>query len=66
MPDGTFKPAVLKLGDCPRVPDPNDEASFEIVQVCNDIFVNGVKVGFHCDRKPSAELLQKCPWFRPR
>jgi hypothetical protein len=55
---------IVKLADCDRKPDPKDEASFEVIQDCEDILVNGVSVGVHCDRKPSKELLAKCPWFK--
>ena len=64
--DGIAHFRVLRVGDCERKIDPNDEASFEIVQVCTKLEVNSVVVGFHCERKPSAELLAACPWFRTR
>jgi len=54
---------ITKLGDCPRPRDPHDPRSYEVVQVCSDVMVNGLKAGFHCDRKPTKELLEKCPWF---
>ena len=43
--------------------DPRDARSYEVVQECSDVVVNGLKAGFHCDRKPNRELLDKCPWF---
>ena len=61
---GHYDSEVLKIGECERHRDDNDERSYEIVQVCADVVVNGVNVGFHCDRRPSSELLAKCPWFR--
>lgn len=63
-PDGGWDFTVLEVGGCKRERDPNDEASFSVVQVCSDLMVHGVKVGFRCDRRPSRELLNRCPWFR--
>ncbi len=60
---GHYDSEITKLGDCPRKRDPRDARSYEVVQVCSDVVVNGVKAGFHCDRRPSQELLEKCPWF---
>jgi hypothetical protein len=62
-PDGHYDSEIEKLGDCVRHRDPHDARSYEVIQVCEDVVVNGVVVGFHCDRKPTAELLAKCPWF---
>lgn len=63
MPDGHYDSEIEKLGDCARHREPRDRRSYEVVQVCEDIVINGVTAGFHCDRKPSTELLAKCPWF---
>jgi hypothetical protein len=60
---GHYDSEIAKLGDCARQRDPRDARSYEVVQVCSDIMINGVKAGFHCDRKPNKELLEKCPWF---
>jgi len=60
---GHYDSEIVKLGDCARVRDPRDARSYEVVQVCSDIVINGTKAGFHCDRKPTKELLEKCPWF---
>lgn len=60
---GHFDSEITRLGDCKRVRDPNDARSYEVVQDCRDIVVNGIVAGFHCDRKPDKELLDKCPWF---
>ncbi len=60
---GHYDSEIVKLGDCPRKRDPRDARSYEVVQTCADVMVNGVKAGFHCDRKPTEELLGKCPWF---
>jgi hypothetical protein len=62
--NGHFDSEVVRVGECERKRDGADERSYEVLQVCTDLVVNGVKVGFRCDRKPSADLLQKCPWFR--
>jgi hypothetical protein len=63
---GELRPHILGLAGCEHRIDPNDEAAFEVVQVCTDLVVNSVKVGFHCDRRPSPQLLAACPWFRTR
>ncbi len=60
---GHYDSEIIKLGDCARKRDPRDARSYEVVQSCADVNVNGVKAGFHCDRKPTKELLGKCPWF---
>jgi hypothetical protein len=62
--DGHFDSEVEKVGDCARKRDALDERSYEVVHECQDIVVNGVNVGFRCVRKPTQELLGKCPWFR--
>ena len=64
--DGTYKWNVTKIGDCERVQDPNDEASFAMVRECEDWSVNGSKVGFQCKYTPEKKLIDKCPWFRRR
>jgi hypothetical protein len=63
---GEMRADITDIAGCFHRNDPNEAASFEVVQVCSDMIVNSVKVGFHCDRKPSKELLDKCPWFRRR
>lgn len=60
---GHYDSEIVKLGDCARQRDPRDARSYEVVQTCADVVVNGNKAGFHCDRKPTKDLLQKCPWF---
>ncbi len=60
---GHYDSEIIKLGECTRKRDPRDARSYEVVQECVDVNVNGVKAGFHCDRKPNKELLDKCPWF---
>jgi hypothetical protein len=64
LPDGHWDSEVTRIGDCTRKRDSNDERSYEVVHECHDIVVNGVPIGFHCDHKPTKELLSKCPWFR--
>ena len=64
MPDGHFDSEIEKVGECHRTRDSQDERSYEIVHQCRDLKVNGIVIGFRCDRKPSKELLAKCPWFR--
>jgi hypothetical protein len=63
--DGSgYENKLVKVAECTRKPDPKDEASYEVVQDCEPLVVNGVDVGVHCDRKRNRELLHKCPWFR--
>ncbi|MBX3201034.1 MAG: hypothetical protein KF894_23035 [Labilithrix sp.] len=57
---------VLDIAGCPRVPDPNDEASFKIIRECSDWRVNGAAVGFQCNYEDKADLTKACPWFRKR
>jgi hypothetical protein len=60
---GHYDSEIVRIGDCPRKRDPRDARSYEVVQECTDVIVNGMKAGFHCDRKPNKDLLEKCPWF---
>lgn len=62
--DGYYKWNVKKVGDCDRVQDPNDEASYAMVRECDDWLVNGTRVGFQCKYLPEKKLTDKCPWFR--
>jgi len=62
--EGHWEWVVRRVGDCPRVPDPNDEASFALVRECEDWAVNGTRVGFQCKYVPEKKLVDKCPWFR--
>jgi len=61
--EGHYTWVVRRIGDCPREPDPNDEASFGLVRECEDWTVNGTRVGFQCTYAPEKKLLEKCPWF---
>jgi hypothetical protein len=63
-PEGVYKWTVTRVGDCARLPDPNDEASFAMVRECDDWKVNETRVGFQCKYAPEQKLLDKCPWFR--
>ncbi len=65
-PEGHYTWTVRKIGDCERIPDPNDEASYAVVRECDDQLVNGVRVGFVCRYIPEKKLIDKCPWFRRR
>jgi hypothetical protein len=64
--EGYYRWSVRRIGDCPRVPDPNDEASYAMVRECDDWLVNGQRVGFQCRYIPEQKLVDKCPWFRRR
>lgn len=61
---GSYRSDVVKLGDCERRLDPKDDASYDQVQQCTDVVVNGVVTGVRCDRTRSDELVAKCPWFK--
>jgi hypothetical protein len=61
---GDYRNEVVKLGECERTVDPRDEASYETVQECADVVINGAVTGVHCDRTRGEALLAKCPWFR--
>jgi hypothetical protein len=63
-PEGHYTWVVRRVGDCPRTPDPNDEASYAMVRECDDWVVNGQRVGFQCRYVPEKKLIDKCPWFR--
>jgi hypothetical protein len=63
-PDDRFDSEVDKIGDCVRPRQGHDERSHEVVAVCNDVLLSGLVAGFRCERKPTKELLAKCPWFR--
>ncbi len=62
-PEGFWDWDVLQVGDCTRVPDPHDEASYKMVRECSDWQVNKVSVGFECDYSDQKVLKKKCPWF---
>lgn len=65
-PEGHYKWTVRKVGDCTRIADPNDEASYALVRECEDWSVNGTRVGFQCKYIPDKKLVEKCPWFKRR
>ena len=65
-PEGHYKWTVRKVGDCARIADPNDEASYALVRECEDWSVNGTRVGFQCKYIPDKKLVEKCPWFKRR
>lgn len=60
---GSWDWDVNEMGDCLRPPDNDDLSSFDVVQECEPIIVNGVDEGFRCNRIPQKALLAKCPWF---
>lgn len=64
--EGFYTYVVDKVGDCPRTPDPADEASFALVRECDDWLVNGARVGFQCRYIPEKKLIAQCPWFKRR
>lgn len=64
--EGVYKANVTKIGDCERIADPADEASFAMVRECDDWDVNGTRVGFQCKYTPEKKLVDKCPWFQRR
>ena len=64
--EGHYKWVVRQVGDCTRVPDPSDDASYAMVRECDDWTINGTRVGFQCKYIPEQKLVDKCPWFRRR
>jgi hypothetical protein len=63
---GHYKWTVRTVGDCSRIPDRGDEASYAMVRECDDWNVNGTRVGFQCKHIPEKKLVDKCPWFQRR
>lgn len=61
---GEYRNEVVKVAGCERTPDPKDDASYETVQMCTDVVINGSVTGIHCDRSRSEALVAKCPWFK--
>lgn len=61
---GEYRNDIVKIGGCERTIDPQDEASYESVQQCTDVVVNGIVSGVRCDRTRGDDLIAKCPWFR--
>jgi hypothetical protein len=55
---------VIEVGGCSAPPVDDDDSSFESVRECVPILQHDHEVGFHCNRVPEGELLQKCPWFK--
>ncbi len=55
---------VIDVGGCPAPPVDDDDSSFDQIQECVPSIQHDAVVGFHCDRLPEGELLEKCPWFR--
>jgi hypothetical protein len=62
-PKGFWDWDIQTMAGCPRPPDPDDEASFDNIEECEETLVNGVNEGFVCNRIPQKALLSKCPWF---
>jgi hypothetical protein len=63
---GYYESKIHQLGDCERVPDPHDEASFTVVRDCEDWTVSGTKSGFRCFYLDKHKLNEACPWFKKR
>lgn len=61
---GYYESHIHQVGDCERIPDPNDEASFIVMRDCEDWTVSGTKVGFRCFYLDKHKLNKACPWFR--
>jgi hypothetical protein len=53
----------VKVGECARKVDPQDDATYEMLRSCEDVKIHGVPMGVHCDKTRSPELVAKCPWF---
>jgi hypothetical protein len=52
------------MGDCDAPPVDDDDSSFDMIEECVPSIQHDAVVGFHCDRVPEGELLEKCPWFK--
>ncbi|MCB1141324.1 MAG: hypothetical protein H7A24_14360 [Leptospiraceae bacterium] len=61
---GYYNWEVVKIDDCERMIDPNDEATYNMIEECEDMVIYGAVVGFKCDRIPNDKLIDKCPWFK--
>ena len=61
---GYYKWVVKRVDTCERVIDLNDQASFDLIEECEDIIVYGNKVGFTCKKIPTDKLIKVCPWFK--
>jgi hypothetical protein len=60
---GYYRWEVTKLGGCDRPMQLDAEGSYEKSQECDDVMHHGHKVGFTCNRKPFAKLVDVCPWM---
>ncbi len=55
---------IIEVGGCAAPPVDDDDSSFDQIQECQPSVQHDAVVGFHCDRLPEGELLDKCPWFK--
>jgi len=60
---GYYRWEVTRVAGCDRPPQVEAEGSYEKSQECNDVLHHGQKVGFYCNRKPLAKLVDVCPWM---
>lgn len=60
---GYYRWEVTRVGECDRPPQPEAEGSYEKSQECTDVKHYGQVVGFTCNRKPFARLVEICPWM---
>ncbi|MFT3766803.1 MAG: hypothetical protein QM820_15000 [Minicystis sp.] len=60
---GYYRWEVTRVGNCDRPMQIDAEGSYEKSQECNDVVHHGQKVGFLCNRKPFAKLVNVCPWM---
>lgn len=61
---GFYRWDIERMGDCPRVVEPDSFGSYEKSAECKDITNHGKVVGFDCSRKPFRQLLKRCPWMK--
>lgn len=61
---GGFDWHVVELAGCAIPPVDDDDSSFESIQDCHPSTQHDAVLGFHCDRVPKGELIERCPWFR--
>lgn len=54
---------VFQIGDCKRPIEEDSEGSYEKSQECRDEKSYGHTNGFHCNRRPFANLVSVCPFM---
>lgn len=60
---GFYRWDIERMGDCPRAIEPDSLGSYEKSASCQDVVQHGQTVGFDCSRRPSKDLVRRCPWM---